>query len=122
MEKLLDHLSAKAALALMSVLILLGLGGFSTARADDERGLDTSHRGERRTGDPLDTNDAGGGDSDDDIHENAAGGSWLAPSFLDKLLHAGPVLIVPVQDGSSITFRFYIMSDASHRLEEWYEK
>ena len=121
MEKLLDHVFARMAAALIVVLMLAALMVPTSVMAEGEMGLDTGHaRG--RVGDPLDTNDAGGDDDSDDQIQDTAGKADSGSRIFDRILSSSQVLLVPQYNGNTITFKLIILSDALQFVEMRYAK
>jgi hypothetical protein len=90
-----------------------------TVLADDEMAVDANHRSGRE-GDPLDTNDAGGG-GDGDVHDTdgARGGS---ASLIDQVLRSTRVLLVPQYNGATVTFKLIFLSEAAAPVEAGHAK
>ena len=111
MEKLIILLKERMTSLVLPVAIFAGLIFPVAALADEEMALDVGH-GRGGEGDPLDTNDIGGGDDPgDDVRDTD---SFLdsGSDLIERMWRAGRIMIVPQYKGSILTIDFIILSDS----------
>lgn len=69
-----------------------------------------------RTGDPLDTNDAGGDDSDDNVQGNSVisspGDTWK------HILRSRRIVLVPQYTGTTVVFKIILLPDPDRSAED----
>ena len=113
MEKLLNLLKERMTALLLPLVILAGAILPTMATAGDEMALDTGRRGGGE-GDPLDTNDAGGGDDPTDEVHNSTTTIGTGFDLLGHMMRSGRIMVVPHYNGSIFTLEFIILSDSGH--------
>lgn len=113
MEKLITLLKEHIAALVLPLVILVGAILPTMATAGDELALDRGRRGGGE-GDPLDTNDAGGGDDPSDEVQDSTATIGTGFDLLDQLMRSGRIMIVPQYNGSVFTLKFIVMSDSGH--------
>ncbi len=127
MEKLIDTLKDRmGSLALpgaIFVAILTGMLLPAPASAEDEFALDRGRLGgDRLEGDPLDGNEPDGDPTDgQDVHDTLGKlGSGL--DALRWIIPSDRVLLLPQYNGSFLTFKIIILSEAVAGVEQGYAK
>jgi len=115
MEKLINGLKKWMAVLVLPCAAILAAFFPGTVRADDPLAMPWD-RDERRTGDPLDTNDVGDNDSNDDDFQQDFGTS-SSGKFVDLMIRSTNVLFVPQYNGSILTFRFIILFENGDEVE-----
>ncbi len=85
-----------------------------TALADGELALDVGHRSGGGEGDPLDTNDADGGDISGGSDRDTMDTMDASVDSFNRGIWSTRLLVVPERHGSVLIFRIIRLSDSAH--------
>lgn len=119
MYKLLNILSERLAALLMAlafaITALIPLNAWAERPGEMDRDGGGGKPG-ARVGDPLDTNDADG-DADDDVQDNHSIGSSRDDIWF-QILASQRIVFVPQYNGTTLTFKVILLSDAIQVVED----